>query len=53
MREKHIIGEFRGFFEGGQKSRDPFEKPRDPYFSIITEIHIRLVVVFIRKHKDT
>ncbi len=48
MREKHIIGEFRGLLEGGQKSRDPFEKPRDTYLSIITEIHIRLVVVFIR-----
>jgi hypothetical protein len=38
MREKHIIGDFEGFFEGGQDLFDPQNKmvqsatEHDPYF---------------------
>jgi hypothetical protein len=57
MREKHIIGDFRGFFEGVEKSR-PHRKTskhifsyyhRDPCIRLIAQRAHR--IVFIRYHK--
>jgi hypothetical protein len=41
MRTKHIIGDFEDFFERGQNSQGPLEKPREKsagYVSLHTKI---------------